>query len=391
MNFQIPARNLETLNTKIEKLGRKTHKLNLANAPFASVDGVVIYPAHWVGATFVPTKKLYSVNLHGVSPRLPNGWSFVATLEHTPAGNLIKSTPEAGDLPESYRTAKAYCHHCNTTRSRKDTYVLRNDAGELKQVGRTCVKDFLGHATLEQIGNYEAFAELLRDSEDEDRLSFGGDDWGCSPDYMVAMSVEVIKHEGFFSKKTAEMNDRPATSSIVRKNLRPTPSALANGFKPYDISEASVEKAQKVIAWLKTLSPKSDYEWNLKALASLEFVTMDRVGFLASAVVAYDKAVGAELARNAEKAESNHFGTVGERAVFTLTFFKESSFDTMYGVQTIHLFKDASGNIAKWVTGTHTGLEIGNTYTLKATVKKHDDYKGVKQTVLTRCSVEGMK
>lgn len=62
----------------------------------------------------------------------------------------------------------------------------------------------------------------------------------------------------------------------------------------------------------------------------------------------------------------------------------------------LHAFVDADGNRVKWFAsskslampdGSFAALVEGQTVTLKATVKKHDEYKGIRETVLTRGDV----
>jgi hypothetical protein len=61
---------------------------------------------------------------------------------------------------------------------------------------------------------------------------------------------------------------------------------------------------------------------------------------------------------------------------------------------------DENGNVIVWFAtggntvevgteGVRAPLEIGRTYQIKGTVKKHEEYFGVKQTCLTRCKVQG--
>ena len=38
-------------------------------------------------------------------------------------------------------------------------------------------------------------------------------------------------------------------------------------------------------------------------------------------------------------------------------------------------------------TGEGYDIEEGKTYTIKGTVKEHSEYKGTKQTILTRCKI----
>lgn len=68
---------------------------------------------------------------------------------------------------------------------------------------------------------------------------------------------------------------------------------------------------------------------------------------------------------------------------FTSQFTYNSGY---YGAKTSHLYlmHDSAGNIYKWNSSAATIYEVGKTYKLRATVKDHTEYKGIKQTVLTR-------
>lgn len=53
----------------------------------------------------------------------------------------------------------------------------------------------------------------------------------------------------------------------------------------------------------------------------------------------------------------------------------------------IHTMEDANGNIFTWMTSSRT-LEQGSWVHMDATVKKHEEYKGVKQTHLSRPAIK---
>lgn len=57
------------------------------------------------------------------------------------------------------------------------------------------------------------------------------------------------------------------------------------------------------------------------------------------------------------------------------------------GLQNIFTFEDKEGNVLTWFTSTHSEIEVGNTFYLDGTIKKLDEYKGTKQTVMTRCKL----
>lgn len=50
-------------------------------------------------------------------------------------------------------------------------------------------------------------------------------------------------------------------------------------------------------------------------------------------------------------------------------------------------FEDAQGHQFLWKTGSYIEAQEGDKVTLKGTIKAHSEYKGIKQTELTRCKV----
>lgn len=95
----------------------------------------------------------------------------------------------------------------------------------------------------------------------------------------------------------------------------------------------------------------------------------------------------------AQKAISQYVGEIGERLEVRATYlfsgwWEQRSFSG-YGTETMycHNFKDADGNVLVWKTTSSLGLDDETEVTIKGTVKAHSEYKGEKQTVLTRCKV----
>ena len=94
----------------------------------------------------------------------------------------------------------------------------------------------------------------------------------------------------------------------------------------------------------------------------------------------------------AQEPESSFVGSVGERIEVDATFWNEFTFthENFYGMQEtsyIYIFKDSNGNQMKWSTSAVVPFGIGTRLHLKGTVKEHSEYKGIKQTILTRCKV----
>lgn len=88
-----------------------------------------------------------------------------------------------------------------------------------------------------------------------------------------------------------------------------------------------------------------------------------------------------------ESSPSEFQGEVGDRIDRTLTVVKVTPLeDGYYGPSTFFLFKDEYENEYCWTTGSKS-LDLGATYEVRGTIKALQNYKGKKQTVLTRCRV----
>lgn len=94
---------------------------------------------------------------------------------------------------------------------------------------------------------------------------------------------------------------------------------------------------------------------------------------------------------NAPKSTSKYVGEVGQKLDIKVTFIGESQYEThftYYGeIHSIYRFKDEDGNTIIWNTSSYQELEEGKQYSLKGTVKSHEEYKGDKQTYLNRCKI----
>jgi hypothetical protein len=175
---------------------------------------------------------------------------------------------------------------------------------------------------------------------------------------------------------------------------------------------------EDVISWVKDMLNKSteelrsDFEINAR---SVFFKTLDdgtremrheihekymgiAVYAMFSAKQNHDKMVAKKIAeeeRAKANAEVTYFGNVGDKFEKEMTFEKMFGFETQFGYQYILLFRDEENHVFVWKTANGNlgknfnwaEYEVGQKYLIKGTVKSHDEYKNVKQTVITRCKV----
>ena len=176
----------------------------------------------------LPAKKLRKIKFKLVVPELKmdGGWEFIGRVDHEAIGNLIVSVPGSKhgvDLHKMFGNSEpSYCDHCNTTRRRTSTFVLKNAEGKIKRVGRMCLKDYLpgGERGVSEVVNYAQYlsdiAERLRQWESK---SGGGEDYeegmggggGSSKEHFsvqgtVALAKLLVDKIGYVSKAKASQS-----------------------------------------------------------------------------------------------------------------------------------------------------------------------------------------
>lgn len=102
----------------------------------------------------------------------------------------------------------------------------------------------------------------------------------------------------------------------------------------------------------------------------------------------------AEQNLKVQQSTSGHVGQVGDKLTVKVTYIHTASWENGYGgywnsgVTNLHTFKDAEGNVYTWKTSKFIEADYGTVFTLIGIVKEHSEYKGIKQTVMTRCKIE---
>lgn len=96
----------------------------------------------------------------------------------------------------------------------------------------------------------------------------------------------------------------------------------------------------------------------------------------------------AEASKNPDEIPSEYIGEEGDKIEIELVLDKVRGFDSMYGYMHIYIFK-AGNDVVVWKTQKGLDLEEGGKVKVKATIKEHSEYDGVKQTYITRAKVLG--
>lgn len=338
----------------------------------------------------IRTARFITVDVSGKA-QISN-WEFIATIEHSKPINIIRSFRPEVEIPEHFYTVDTYCEHCRTRRYRKDTYIVRNtETGEFKQVGKSCLRDFTGGLSAEQVASYISwFDEIIKGEAVEP--GFKRYD---STEEILQNAVESVRLYGF--TKTEVYDGAVSTKQIVLEQVRQFGSydkrITDDGFNPDHRGNA--EKTKAIMAWVESLPQELGYISNLKATLARPYCETRDVGIICSAVASYNREMEyqARKAREMKQASKSQWvGNEGDRIeLHNLSVRLLSSWDGMYGITYLYKFIDEQGNVFTWKTGKWLGVTDEITpdlhINLRATIKKHSEFNRELQTELTRCTV----
>jgi hypothetical protein len=337
-----------------------------------------------------PSKKgpVLTVALFGEAPRL-EGYNFLCRIEHTRAGNLVSVCSAAQSLSldtTPLRTVEPKCDHCGTSRARRDTFILERD-GELRQIGRNCLADFIRSTNVaEALRLWSLMADFSVSVSDDDdgEGPHGGSRFDWTVSEFLSASVASVRVNGFHKSGT----DRATRNHVAFiLSTPPRDARMYEEWKAAQPTEDDAVRAVAIRAWLMSNTETSDYMHNMRVAATLPCVGRSG-GLLASAPVSYMKAVEKVLfsKKREEEPRGAHVGEVGKRAELgSLTVMRIRYSESDFGTKTILALRDAQGNDITWFASGARDYSPGDVLPeARATVKKHEEYKGRPQTVILR-------
>ena len=153
----VPQHKAGALEKKFESLGKRAAKLGIkAPAIYRAGEADVVKVGrdddgrakgwHW------QRRVAYVVDS---SPVFLDGWRIAGRIDHLSSDggaaiNMVALAPWVGreglTVSPAYRSARPVCEHCNTARKRNNTYLVEK-GGDIKQVGRNCLRDYVGSET----------------------------------------------------------------------------------------------------------------------------------------------------------------------------------------------------------------------------------------------------
>lgn len=341
--------------------------------------------------------KFFLVKVNGVA-RIAN-WEFIATLDIRSGGNVIRRYNNDVEIPECYKTSPNVCGHCNTARPRNNLYLIRNvETGEFKQVGGNCLASYTHGLNLEYIVKWiDGITEL----EKCDGIFYGaGATTYHSVKEVVYLASVIIDKVGYLRKDPYSFNlstkDMVCTmlgygviAFDVDKKVEMLNKKLENHSFDVRFTRADfdyhTEKIQPVIDYYKDLEDRSEFTHNVQVIIKDGLATYKDLGYLCYLPQGYAKHIEREAEKATRQTEKReHWGEIGKRYkdIPVRNVRRVASYETAYGLMYVWQIVTEDGTILTWKTSNYPDEEIS---TVTFTVKEHGEYKGVPQTVVTRC------
>lgn len=356
------------------------------------------------------TCRFVIVEVEGVA--IINDWELVAYTEHTEKGNIFAKVNTEVEIPTRYRASDCFCEHCKTRRARKNTCIVRNiKTDEFKQVGNTCLKEFTQGLDASIVTMFASFKDAFEEAQEAPIGGCGYRERYLDKETMLRYTAETIRHFGYAksdSKRSTKerMLDYYNADHNGWSGYFPTEVAMKIkgemeecGFNAE--SEEAKQMTKDALAWIAEQEESNDYMHNLKVACSLEYVGYRNLGILVSLFPTYNRELEREAqrklreeerARELEQGKLSQFdGEVGQRITRNIVSCKvvtswTNCYDGYYPTTTyMYKFVTEDGNILIWKTSKCFDEESVKEIT--GTVKEHNEFREVKQTVLTRCKV----
>ena len=421
--YMIPEENVENLEKKFNAAARKIRKINpeleptmtKSNHTIVLVRKIELRPCDCRSES---TVKKVPYEARRVELKIPdevvfaeNNWAFGGSVE--PSGvdgkNFVNVNLSGKDLgfivPTRYFSSNpCSCDYCKTNRKRNKTYLVVNrETGEWKQLGKECLKLFVTGIDVDAIATFESFIKEAEETANP------GDEFFYNKRFRfvkvadaLALACTVYRERGYLATRDVAGNSNDlCNKNIVQRKLAQQygyDSDFLNIFNSVrdKIDEITVktdtaiakEDTEVAVEMVKRF-PDEPYYNNLKVIVENEYIPLNKLGLLVSIPKAIDRYED-EKKKQEEKerlaAESDYLGSVGEKISVNFVSGREvACCETQFGLIHIYEFKDANGNTVVWKSSSSKDIpEIG---VVAGTVKSHEEYNGIKQTVILRAKI----
>lgn len=403
--FWVADELIPIINKKLEKIQKQATKLKVSGPKLKVLD-VRMHEVKQGKIKVQIPQTLFKIE--GDPPKLA-GWSFVGTVDNSEQLGMIKTVPGVDDLfPKiEAHVGDQYgkCDHCKTKARRKETVIVQNDKGKIMQVGKSCLKDFLGGKDPKQVVQAMSWFKDLQDYLETLRDHGGGEGGGYEAPHVrasdvLAYGIDVVNAVGFYrSNSTAYEKGGESTAHLVSAALFSQPNEkwdsehlkAARAVVEAGASKEAKDRAQKILDWFDSVpedqKKNNAFFHNVHIITKEGTATPKNFGYLMGLLPTYAKVEGTLKAKEKSNDKNEHFGSPGQKFVnVQVKVVTSRDVRGYYGTSQFVVMKDNHGRSFTWFNNGKTDMTVGKDYTIKGTIKKHSEYNGLKQTELTRVS-----
>ena len=332
------------------------------------------------------SEVVYVTEVTGEAPSY-GGWTFLARIDRLDESFVVAAAPGVESVDRSL-VRVGECDHCGADRRRNNTYLVVNEQGEVKNVGSTCIKDFLGWS-----GSVVFLS--VDDAEREIGESLGGShfDHQHTVQAVLINAYAAIRAFGFVPTSSYTRS----TADVVRMGLGYTRAYSEKDRQDLstlrEYAAEATEQATLIEAFIASddFAGTSTYVENLKTIVAEGVVGPRQIGIVSSAPQAYARHLGQVAEREAREAAKSeqvneYLGNVKDKITVTGTVSSINYIQGDYGTTVLYTIITDDKHLVKWFASREAlGDQTDVHLTLTGTVKKHEEYNGSKSTVLTRC------
>lgn len=313
-----------------------------------------------------------------------DGWTFAGKMTWDEEAGLITRMAPGQELLE--RPAAKLCDVCGKERVRTATYIVQKN-NEQKQVGSNCLKRFMG-ITPGGLWMMESDLENSLDEMERDSSGLGRLNWRDERSdsvELMALALAISKDRGWVSR-AASNTDQEATVDIMFELLNESKPTNAVILADYRAKAAKLKsEAEAIIKEAQEIDGNSEYAENLRVLASAKTVSNANAPLFLSAIGNSQRNKQREVAKEAQ-AKSEFIGQPGEKVADHKVTIEEIKYiPSNYGGKSLVVMVDEDGNRIKTFYSGSSDPEVGKSYSLSGTIKTHNEWNGVKETLTTRC------
>lgn len=322
-----------------------------------------------------------------------NDWKVLARKSNI-NNSVIIDVFEDSAVISKYRNNDFSCDHCSTKRFRKSVFIIQNTiSGEVKQIGKSCLKDFTGESITRFLKEIDSIQSLFEFEE----ISLGVSSGYFDLVNFFAMVNRLIK-KGIPYKNKSFLFD-----STVKKS-----------FEDYSkdnlpLSNEEKEESRKIMNWFVELNKSSDKDFILNAVSIIENVLnnnqlvnyelLSRVAFVPYSYRNYqDRHNQNKLASNSIgfrggylKGNINDKVNLEVRLISIKPVLRQSYSYYDEGLSYLYTLLDNEGHKIIWFSSYENKFfkkeNLNRMFKVKGKIKKFSKFNDLEQTEITRCFV----